>query len=180
MWVSAFSSAHNITRGRTELTRAGLARGTQRSRWRLACAMAIALLSGACKSDRDRERDASLARLAAQIDRLRAADNAHKQPLLEQLFALECGDADACALKQLCSDAYVIHQTALERIRNLQRLAARDGGAAYDPSSIGLATGSIAGAIDEAQRGLDEAKPLMERCAAEQVRIVRQRLLVRG
>lgn len=129
-------------------------------------------LTPACKSDAERAELAEVAHLVEHIDRLRRADNADKAPLLGALSAAECRGADACALKDLCLRAYRLHQDALDAIAAAKRRAALDA-AATDAA----ATAREAKRLSAIQNDLTEAKSLAERCADEQVRVVRSKLM---
>jgi hypothetical protein len=125
-----------------------------------------------CKSDAERAELAEVAHLVEHIDRLRRADNADKEPLLGALSAAECRGADACALKDLCVRAYRLHQDALDAIAAAKRRASDDA-AALDAA----ATAREAARLSAIEGDLNEAKGLTERCANEQVRVMRSKLM---
>jgi hypothetical protein len=125
-----------------------------------------------CKSDAERAELAEVARLVEHIDRLRRADNADKQPLLGALSEAECRGADACALKDLCVRAYRLHQGALDAIAAAKRRAALDATA---PDATAKARELTH--LSAIQNDLTEAKGLTERCADEQVRVMRSKLM---
>jgi hypothetical protein len=123
----------------------------------------------ACRSDADRAREGKLARLAEEIDRLRTADNDHKQQWLAELRALECADPESCGLQDLCVRAYTLHQTALDTIAAAKQLASED---ASPPPDLG-------DRLRATEQQLSEARVLGQRCAEEQVRVVRKLLIHR-
>ena len=125
-----------------------------------------------CKSDAERAELAEVAHLVEHIDRLRRADNADKEPLLGALSAAPCRGADACALKDLCVRAYRLHQDALDAIAAAKRRAAGDA-AALDEA----AKAREAKRLSAIEKDLTEAKALAERCADEQVRVMRSKLM---
>lgn len=122
----------------------------------------------ACRSDHARQEQARLLTLAEHIDRLRRANNADKRALLAQLTLLECQDAEACGLKDLCVRAYELHQRVLDSIETMQRAAARD---ASPPEP------ALRARFGQTERDLAAARGLTESCAEEQVRVVRKALL---
>jgi hypothetical protein len=123
----------------------------------------------ACQSDARRAQQARVANLAARIDRLRQADNAEKGPLLEQLKLAECIEADACGLKDLCVQAYVKHQGALDAIEEVKKLSLAPG--------ENVASEPVRQRVSLAERDLAAARELGEKCADEQVRVVRKVLM---
>jgi hypothetical protein len=125
-----------------------------------------------CKSDAERAELAEVAHLVEHIDRLRRADNADKAPLLGALSAAECRGADACALKDLCVRAYRLHQDALDAIAAAKRRASGDPTALDD-----VAKAHEASRLSAIEGDLSEAKVLAERCANEQVRVMRSKLM---
>jgi len=129
--------------------------------------LGLTLLCG-CRSDAERRRQADIARLAEHVDRLRSADNRDKRVALSRLSQVECIEAETCALKALCVQAYALHVTALDTIARLKRQAIADAGTLAPPPGA---------AIAETERQLLEAKTLSQRCAEEQVRLVRKALL---
>lgn len=137
-------------------------RGQRRERAWLAALLVATLL--ACKSDAERARLGQVARLADHIDRLRRADNRDKRALLQALGGIDCPDAEACALKDLCLRAYSVHQSGLDEIESLQKLAKQEATPA--PPDLGVR-------LERAEAQLVQAKTLSEDCAEEQVRVVR-------
>lgn len=133
--------------------------------------LCLALAPG-CKSDAERAELAEVAHLVEHIDRLRRADNADKAPLLGALSAAECRGADACALKDLCVRAYRLHQDALDAITAAKRRASGDA-AAPDAAAKAREATRLAAIQDD----LTQAKSLAERCANEQVRVMRSKLM---
>jgi hypothetical protein len=133
----------------------------------LAASVCFALL-GACKSSAERAHQGQVANLAEHIDRLRRADNPDKRALLDALTLVPCPDATACGLKDLCVRAYRLHQTALDSIRELQVIAHADAG------SVPVGVGEK---LSHAESVLEQARQLTEKCAQEQVRVVRKALL---
>ena len=117
-----------------------------------------------CKSDAERVRLGQVARLADHIDRLRRADNPDKRALLQALGGIDCPDAEACALKDLCLRAYSVHQSALDQIESLQRLAEQ---------TLAPTPADLPASLERAQAQLEQAKTLSEKCAEEQVRLMR-------
>jgi hypothetical protein len=134
-------------------------------------ALCLAATPG-CKSDAERAELAEVAHLVERIDRLRRADNADKEPLLGALSQAECHGADACALKDLCVRAYRLHQDALDAIAAAKRRAALDA-AAMDAAAKAREATRLSGIEND----LTEAKALAERCAEEQVRVMRSKLM---
>lgn len=118
----------------------------------------------ACKSDAERVRLGQVARLADHIDRLRRADNPDKRALLQALAGIDCPDAEACALKDLCLRAYGLHQNALDQIEVLQRLAVQ---------KLAPPPADLPESLERAHAQLEQAKTLSEKCAEEQVRLMR-------
>ena len=117
-----------------------------------------------CKSDAERVRLGQVARLADHIDRLRRAANPDKGALLQALAGIDCPDAEACALKDLCLRAYSVHQSALDQIGSLQRVAEQ---------ALAPTPADVPASLERAQAQLEQAKTLSEKCAEEQVRLVR-------
>ena len=123
----------------------------------------------ACQSDARRAQQARVANLAARIDRLRQADNPEKRHLLEELKLAECVEPDSCGLKDLCVQAYVKHQGALDAIEELKKLVGTpEGDTASEP---------VRQRLSLAERELASARELGEKCADEQVRVVRKALM---
>jgi hypothetical protein len=108
-----------------------------------------------------------LAALATSIDRLRAADNADKQDWLAQLEGAHCQGEPQCALKDLCLQAYRLHQRALDTIASLKTpaLAARD------------APSNTAERLEAARSDLASAQQLAHQCAERQVLLVRKSMV---
>jgi hypothetical protein len=134
-------------------------------------ALAWLLLSGlagmGCRSDAERARLGEVALLASLVDRLRAADNAEKRPLLGLLEQAPCQSASACALKDLCVRAYSVHQTALDEIARLSRAArASDAGR----------PATVRDSVHDAEQRLETARRLSRECADRQVAVVRETL----
>jgi hypothetical protein len=127
----------------------------------------LGLLAG-CKSSAERMHQGQIANLAERIDRLRRADNPDKRALLETLALTPCPDATACGLKDLCVRAYRLHQDALDSIRALQAMAHVDAGS-IPPS--------VSEKLTHTRSVLEQARQLTEKCAEEQVRVVRKALL---
>ena len=142
-----------------------VARGQRRERAWLGAVLVATLLG--CKSDAERARLGQVARLADHIDRLRRADNPDKRALLQALAGIDCPDAEACALKDLCLRAYSVHQSALDQIESLQHLAEQQLTAAPPDTNARL---------ERAQAQLEQGKTLGENCAEEQVRLMRSAL----
>jgi hypothetical protein len=129
--------------------------------------LGLSVLFG-CRSDAERRRQADIARLAEHVDRLRSADNRDKRVALSRLNEVGCTEPETCALKELCVQAYTLHVAALDTITRLKRQAASDAGRlAPSPGA----------AIAETERQLLEARTLSQRCAEEQIRLVRKALL---
>jgi hypothetical protein len=135
----------------------------------LFCSLALAL---GCPSDAERAELGQVARLVENIDRLRHADNANKQPLLTALEGATCQSTDACALKDLCVEAYRLHQRALDAIATLKAHAERDSGPLDRSASERKAL-----EFEAIEGDLVRAKGLSEQCAEDQVRVVRKRLM---
>lgn len=151
--------------------RASVACGRRAARARCAAGVRAALLLAGlcwgCTSDAKRAEQGQVSNLAERIDRLRRAENRDKRPLLEQLARAECKSPDACALKDMCVRAYQLHQRGLDAIASLRSIAERDAGAGPDVSTR----------LQTAERDLERARELAERCSEEQVRVVRKTLL---
>lgn len=108
-----------------------------------------------------REARQEAARLSRVIDRLREADNTQKQPWLKVLQAEPC--KELCALKQVCESAYREHVSALDAIREVQAY-----GTAI-PSEPGVDEGVLVAAkLEEAERKLQAARELSNRCVDAQ------------
>ncbi|MET0412949.1 MAG: hypothetical protein ABW217_16705 [Polyangiaceae bacterium] len=133
--------------------------------------IALALCLAACNGEAARRRQGEAVRVAQQIDRLRDADNAHKRAELGTLVALPCGEAALCKLQELCVHAYSLHQEALDEIAALKAMT--EPGAAV-PAAVGKDASTR---LDVTQQKLERALADTERCAQEQVVVVRRFLL---
>jgi hypothetical protein len=131
------------------------------------CALLLASLPAACRSQEARALEAEIARLGRAIDELRDAPNAAKAPRLRALDSEPCSQPLACELKSLCVRAYTRHLVSLdssERARNL--LAQPDGG-----TEAALAAAS---ALNQAEAQQAEAAGLTHACAARQGELRRE------
>jgi len=137
-------------------------------RWSIAV---LLLALAACQSDARRAQQARVANLAARLDRLRQADNPDKAPLLEDLKLVECVEPDACALKELCVEAYMKHQSSLNAMTEAKALLAATGRGETIPTEV------ISQRVSLAQRDLTTARELGEKCAHDQVMVVRKVLM---
>ena len=136
----------------------------------LRSSLAVLLLAlAACQSDARRAQQARVANLAARLDRLRQAENPDKAPLLEQLKLAECVEPEACALKDLCVQAYMKHQSSLDAIEEVKRL--------MDTPDWHGASETIRQRMSVAERDLTSARELGEKCAHDQVMVVRKVLM---
>lgn len=142
----------------------------ERVRRGLARAALLALLSpptAGCQSDARRAEQGRTALLAERIARVRRAHNRDKRPLLLELKATECVGPEACGLKDLCVQAYELHQQALDELAALSRVAARDAAPGPD----------VGPRLRRTEQDLSRARQLGERCAEEQVRTLRRVIL---
>lgn len=127
----------------------------------------VFLLTAGCRSGASRQLEAEALGLARYIDALRNAPNDAKPVLLGALRSARCQSAEACALRELCVDAYTRHVEALNASSRARALLAEpDGGT----------SASIAAAqqIARAELELERGSALASRCASAQGELLRQ------
>jgi hypothetical protein len=125
------------------------------------------LLTAGCRSSESRQLEAEALGLGRHIDALRNAANDDKPALLSALRTAPCQSGQACALRQLCVDAYTHHVEALNASSRARALLAEpDGGTGA----------SIAAAqqLARAELELERGSALASRCASAQGELLRQ------
>lgn len=125
------------------------------------------MLTAGCRSGASRQLEAEALGLGRHIDALRNAPNDAKLALLDALRGASCQSAEACALRELCVDAYTRHIEALNASSRARALLAEpDGGTGA----------SIAAAqqIARAELELERGSALASRCASAQGELLRQ------
>ena len=88
---------------------------------------------------------------------LRDAPNADKQQLFAALHSAPCENPDLCALKQLCVSGYEQHLRGLTETARAKALVSAGG---HDAEA--------AQALARAQTALEQAAPLLARCADDE------------
>lgn len=112
----------------------------------------LAMLS--CRSSHERELTAEVARIAAAVNQLRDAPNNEKSVPLTMLQGESCVHPRACELKQICLQAYTLHEKSIEatnRIRELMRQNKADPQRAAELLAV-------------SESDLEHARRLMGRC----------------
>jgi hypothetical protein len=116
------------------------------------CAGALALCS--CRGEAARQKTLEALTLSAAIQALRQAPHDDKTAALARLRALQCVAPRACEAKEVCVQAYSLHQKAIDATREIRtRLAS----SAEPPAS---ADQVLAGAAND----LQAAKAMMQEC----------------
>jgi hypothetical protein len=116
-------------------------------------AAGLGALGGACRGDQADALSREAVRITSAARALRDASSADKALLLESLANTSCTAADLCALRATCLDAYRRHLRALGE--------ARHAGAAGAPAE----------AIARAERELEAAHDLAQRCARAEAEV---------
>ena len=106
---------------------------------------------------RDQAAQAEAGRVSLAIDALVAADPHEKAAPLEALEATSCSQADICAARRACLDAFQPMIDSAARVREARELLDR-----RDPA---LAP-KIDARLDETQRLQDRARSLQDSCLA--------------
>jgi hypothetical protein len=122
------------------------------------------LMLGACSRRSDSidpalQGEASL--LIQAVERLRQSVNSEKHTQLSALLALPCTQADTCALKDRCVDAYRGFVEALDDIAKIE-------------SALTNATSFTAADLANAQRSLDVAREKTLNCSNAQGELARR------
>lgn len=123
-------------------------------------ALGLLLLLG-CESDSEAKAEAGKVSRAVEV--LREADNAAKQPALNELRALPCSRPEVCGVQSACVAAYELHLRGLDGIAESKRRASEGDAGADLPALIGAA-----------QDSLERAKTLAQKCADAQGELQRR------
>jgi hypothetical protein len=121
-------------------------------RWRAVVALAL-FASCACRSETERRRTLDALLVSSAVEAVREAPHDDKGAALERLRVTSCTDARACAVKELCLQAYTLHQKSVATTRALARA---------EPS--GELPSGAAELLARAERDLAAAKRMSEEC----------------
>lgn len=116
--------------------------------------VAVALLLLACRSEAERKRTLAALTVSSAIQAVRQAPHDDKAPALEQLRASPCAEPQSCEVKEVCVQAYALHQRSVETTENLRRELDRT---AAPPAGV-------AELLAATERDLDAAKRLIDEC----------------
>ena len=94
----------------------------------LAAGLAVVTLFScfACKGERERKLAAEAQRMVQKINQLRDSPNNQRTQPLRELSAEACSQPPVCELKQVCLQAYTLHEKSLEAAQRV-REALREG-----------------------------------------------------
>ncbi len=118
----------------------------------------------ACKSTAERELGAEVARIANAVNELRDAPHNQKARPLGKLRSEECKLPASCELKQICLQAYTLHDKSVEATTKI-RQALRSGQA----DEAGAAQ-----LLEVSEADLERARQLMARCVSLQGELERE------
>ncbi|MEN9580540.1 MAG: hypothetical protein RJA70_3549 [Pseudomonadota bacterium] len=116
--------------------------------------LVLCLFAIGCKSQSERELQAEVDKLSVAVNALRDAPHNQKEAPTESLRSIPCVQASACEYKQICLQAYELHQKstqATQEVRELIRAGATDPAAATQLLKLG-------------ERELARARDLTARC----------------
>jgi hypothetical protein len=113
----------------------------------------LGALGGACRGGQEDSLSREAVRITSAVRALRDAPNADKVLLVESVANTSCTAADLCSLRATCLDGYRRHLRALGE--------AHHAGAAGAPAEL----------LARAERELEAAHELTERCARAEAEV---------
>ncbi len=119
--------------------------------------------SAGCDDEARAAQRAEAERIVQAVRALRDADSDSKAAHLEKLKGQACQLPKLCGLRDLCSEAYTLHQRGLEATRVAADKLSSDGGLSSAARHVALAKKTLA-----------DARVQTRRCADREGKVVRE------